>query len=185
MNKIFKNENSFLGKLEKLCWKLYSKEPIRFLFWGGINSLITILNSYWINALFIKCGWEVKAFASSSNEFMIKIGDKFDWPFIIAFIIGIPIAYTTHALFSFHQKWSFVRLLRYPLSSIPNFILQLFAIWLFDVVCGLNYYVYYILAAIFPLPIMFFINKFLVSPIKKKTKKSKIKQEEIQEGNYD
>ena len=98
------------------------------------------------------------------------IGNKFDWPFIIAFIIGIPIAYTTHALFSFKQKWSIVRLLRYPLSSIPNFILQLFAIWLLEVVLKVNPYLTYLLAAIFPLPIMFFVNKFLVSPIKNKTK---------------
>ena len=41
MNKIFKNENSFLGKIEKLFWKIYSIESMRFLFWGGINTLFT------------------------------------------------------------------------------------------------------------------------------------------------
>lgn len=170
MNKIFKNENSFFGKIEKFFWTCYSKEPLRFLFWGGINSLVTILNTYWIRAVFNACSWPIKAFENSSNEMLVIIGNKFDWPFIIAFIIGIPIAYTTHALFSFKQKWSIVRLLRYPLSSIPNFILQLFAIWLLEVVLNVNSYLTYLLAAIFPLPIMFFVNKFLVSPIKNKTK---------------
>ena len=170
MNKIFKNENSFFGRIEKFFWTCYSKEPLRFLFWGGINSLVTILNTYWIRALFNVCSWPIKAFENSSNEMLVIIGNKFDWPFIIAFIIGIPIAYTTHALFSFKQKWSIVRLLRYPLSSIPNFILQLFAIWLFEVVLAINPYITYVLAAIVPLPIMFFVNKFLVTPLKK-TKK--------------
>jgi putative flippase GtrA len=169
MNKIFKNENSFFGKIEKFFWACYSKEPLRFLFWGGINSLVTILNTYWIRAVFNACSWPIKAFENSTNEMLVIIGNKFDWPFIIAFIIGIPIAYTTHALFSFKQKWSIVRLLRYPLSSIPNFILQLFAIWLLEVVLSVNPYLTYLLAAIFPLPIMFFVNKFLVSPIKKKS----------------
>ena len=173
MNKIFKNENSFFGKIEKFFWTCYSKEPLRFLFWGGINSLITILNTYWIRAIFVACEWNIKAFENSSNEMLVIIGNKFDWPFIIAFLIGIPIAYTTHALFSFKQKWSLVRLLRYPLSSIPNFILQLFAIWLLEVVLQLNPYLVYFLAAIFPLPVMFFINKILVSPLKKK-KDSKV-----------
>ena len=172
MNKIFKNENSFLGKIEKFFWTCYSKEPLRFIFWGGINSLITIFNTYWIRAVFNACSWPIKAFESSANEMLIIIGNKFDWPFIIAFIIGIPIAYTTHTLFSFKQKWSFLRLLRYPLSSIPNFILQLFAIWLLEVVLGLNPFLVYLIAAIFPLPVMFFVNKVLVMPFKrKKTKK--------------
>ena len=168
MNKIFKNENSLLGKLEKFFWTCYSKEPLRFLFWGGINSLVTILNTYWIRAVFVLNSIPIKAFENSSNDILVIIGNKFDWPFIIAFIIGIPIAYTTHALFSFKQKWSFVRLLRYPLSSIPNFILQLFAIWLLEVVLHINPYLVYLLAAVFPLPVMFFVNKLLVSPLKKK-----------------
>ena len=168
MNKIFKNENSLLDKLEKFFWTCYSKEPLRFLFWGGINSLVTILNTYWIRAVFVLNSIPIKAFENSSNDILVIIGNKFDWPFIIAFIIGIPIAYTTHALFSFKQKWSIVRLLRYPLSSIPNFILQLFAIWLLEVVLNINPYLVYLLAAIFPLPVMIFVNKVLVSPLKKK-----------------
>ena len=118
----------------------------------------------------------IKAFEESSNEILVIIGNKFDWPFIIAFLIGIPIAYTTHTLFSFKQKWSLLRLLRYPLSSIPNFILQLFAIWLLEVVLMWNPYIVYLLAAIFPLPVMFFVNKLLVTPIKKKHENENVKK---------
>ena len=172
MNKIFKNEKSLFGRIEKFFWSCYSKEPLRFLFWGAINSLITIVNTYWIRAVFVACDWNIKAFEDSTEAILIIIGNKFDWPFIIAFCIGIPIAYTTHALFSFKQTWSWKRLARYPLSSIPNFILQLFAIWLLEVVLQLNPYLVYLLAAIFPLPVMFFINKILVSPLKKKVKEN-------------
>ena len=50
MNKLFKEE-SFLGKIERLFWKLYSKEPLRFIFWGGINTLITLVNTIVLNFL--------------------------------------------------------------------------------------------------------------------------------------
>jgi putative flippase GtrA len=157
MNKIFK-ENSLLGKIEKLFWSLYNKEPLRFIFWGGINTLITLINTIVLNFFLQSVSWETKL-----------LGRAVDIPFIICFFIGIPIAYTTHTLFTFKVKWSWKRLIRYPLSSIPNFILQLFAIWLLEVVLSVNPYLTYLLAAIFPLPIMFFVNKFLVSPIKKKS----------------
>lgn len=159
MNKVFK-ENSFLGKIEQLFWNLYNKEPLRFIFWGGINTLITLINTIILNLCFQSIDWSTKL-----------LGRTIDLPFIIAFIIGIPIAYTTHTIFTFKVKWSWKRLARYPLSSIPNFILQSGFIFLFGEVLSLNTYLVYILSAILPLPIMFFINKFLVEPIKIKSKK--------------
>lgn len=161
MNKIFK-ENSLLGKIEKLFWSLYNKEPLRFIFWGGINTLITLINTIVLNFFLQSVSWETKL-----------LGRAVDIPFIICFIIGIPIAYTTHTLFTFKVKWSWKRLIRYPLSSIPNFILQSGFIYLFGEIVNLDVNLVYVLSAVLPLPIMFFINKFLVEPIniskKKKT----------------
>ena len=155
MNKIFKKEESFLGKIESLFWKLYNKEPLRFIFWGGINTLITLINTCLLNFIFSQIDWSTKF-----------LGRTIDIPFIIAFIIGIPIAYSTHTIFTFKVKWSWGRLARYPLSSIPNFLLQSGFIYLFGVVLQLDEYLSYILSAILPLPIMFVINKFLINPIK-------------------
>lgn len=157
MNKIFKNEESFLGKLESLFWKLYNKEPLRFVFWGGINTLITLVNTILLNFIFSQVDW--------SSKFL---GRTIDIPFIIAFIIGIPIAYTTHTIFTFKVKWSWKRLARYPLSSIPNFLLQSGFIYLFGEVMSFDSNLTYILSAVLPLPIMFVINKFLINPIKTK-----------------
>ncbi len=160
MNKVFK-EGTFFGKIEAFFWKLYSKEPLRFIFWGGINTLITLINTMLLNLCFTQVEWSTKF-----------LGRTIDIPFIIAFIIGIPIAYTTHTIFTFKVRWSWKRLARYPLSSIPNFLLQSALIYVLGELCGLNSYVVYVLAAILPLPIMFFINKFLVEPIKIKRKKA-------------
>ena len=172
MNKIFKNENSFFGKIEKLFWKIYGIESMRFLFWGGINTLFTyILTQIFKYGIFDPLKWnETPFFANSSNAFLIEIGNKFNLPYIIAFVISIPFSYTTNALFAFKQEWKLVRLARYPLSSIPNFILNLLGIWLFYIIWGWPYFLATLLAAVVPLPVMFFVNKILVSPIKKKQK---------------
>ena len=165
MNKLFKEE-SFLGKIERLFWKLYSKEPLRFIFWGGINTLITLVNTIVLNFLLQSVEWQTKI-----------LGRAIDIPLIICFIFGIPIAYTTHTLFTFHVKWSWARLARYPLSSIPNFILQSGFIYLFGELLQIDIYLTYVISALLPLPIMFVINKFLVNPIKLKNKKEVVESE--------
>ena len=164
MNKLFK-EGSFLGKIEALFWKCYNNEPLRFVFWGGINTLITLVNTIILDLIFSEVDWSTKI-----------LGRVVDLPFILAFIIGIPIAYTTHTLFTFKTKWSWKRLCIFPLSSLPNFILQSGCIYLFDEIAKTNHYLTLVLSALLPLPIMFFINKFLVSPIKSIKKKEKVEE---------
>lgn len=175
MKRLF-NENSFLGKVESFIRKLYAKEAIRFLFWGAINTLFTYLLTQLVNyAIFVPNKLNpTPIFADSSEAILIEIGNKFSIPYIIAFVISIPVSYTTNALFAFKQEWKWVRLCRYPLSSIPNFIVNLFGIWLFNIVLSWPYFIATFIAAIIPLPVMFFINKFLVGPIKlnKKNKES-------------
>ena len=156
MNKIFKNEDSFLGKFEAFCWKLWEKEPIRFIFVGGLNTLIglvlTLLFRYLFDNVFY---WNPKV------DFL-----GMDIPNLISFIIGLPIAYTTQTLIAFRIKWAWVRFARYPLSSIPNLILQQGGISLFETILHIQEQISYILATIIALPIMFFIIRFLVRPIK-------------------
>ena len=174
-------EVSFFKKIKQLFLKCYSIEPLRFLFWGGINTMITYLFTQIIMyGIFEINKWNpTPIFANETNAILVEIGNKFSIPYIIAFVISIPISYTTNALFSFKQEWKFVRLLRYPLSSIPNFLLNLFGIWLFSIVLKWEYFVATFVAAILPLPIMFFVNRFLVSPIK--IKKDKVEKEKIEE----
>lgn len=170
MNKIFKNENSFFGKIEKFFWALYEKEPFRFLIAGGINTVLGIVASILFRLLFKAAGWDPKI----SFDFLEKIGlvaPNMDIPYLIAFVLLLPVAYTLQAFISFRTKWSFMRFLIYPISSIPNFICQELFIWLFEVVLKLPSSVSYFLAPICSLPIMFFIIRFLVKPLKKKTEK--------------
>jgi len=159
----FKNENSFFGKLETLIEKLWEKSFIRFVVVGGFNTLLGIIVTYLLRYTFDSLiGYNPK-WDFNIWIFMLQI----DLPGTIMFVGLLPVSYTTQALWAFRTKWSWKRLALYPLSSIPNFILQQGFIYLFETVLHVNPYVSYALAAILPIPIMFFIIRFLVKPNKK------------------
>lgn len=162
MNKIFKNESSLFGKIEKLFWTLYSKESFRFLIAGGINTVLGMVGAMLMRALFVSLNWNAKI------EIPVNFPlPNWDIPYLIVFVLLLPVAYTFQALIAFQTKWSLKRMLVYPVSSIPNFICQELFIWLFEGVIGLSANWSYFLSPICSLPIMFFIIRFLVKPKKK------------------
>jgi hypothetical protein len=55
----------------------------------------------------------------------------------------------------------------YPLSSIPNYLLQQGFILLFETVLGIPYIIAYGLAAILPIPLMYVVIKYLIGQTKK------------------
>ena len=162
MNKIFKNENSIFGKLEKFFWKLYEKESFRFLIAGGINTLLGLVCTIILRNIYLH-------FAEPAKWKILFT--EIDIPYLIIFIALLPVAYTIQVFIAFRTKWKWKRMAIYPLSSVPNFLLQQLFIWLFETVIGLNYNISYFLAPICALPLMFFIIKFLVQPVKGKLEK--------------
>ncbi len=171
--RFIKNERSFLGKSETLIRKLWEKSFIRFVVVGGFNTLLGILVTYALRYTFdVLIGYNPKW------DFLVWIfALQIDIPGLIMFIGLLPVSYTTQALWAFRTKWSWKRLALYPLSSIPNFILQQGFIYLFEIVLGIDPYISYALAAILPIPIMFFIIRLLVKP-KNKQAETPIKTQE-------
>ncbi|HAK05455.1 MAG TPA: hypothetical protein DCM23_01985 [Firmicutes bacterium] len=162
--RIFKNETSFFGKLETLIRTLWEKSFVRFVVVGGFNTLLGIIVTYILRYSFdVLIGYNPKW----DFVFLWFLNLQIDIPGLIMFVALLPVSYTTQAIWAFRTKWSLKRLAIYPLSSIPNFILQQGFIYLFEIVLGVNPYISYALAAILPIPIMFFIIRFLVKPNKK------------------
>ncbi len=160
--------------------KMWEKESIRFLFVGGVNTLVGIIVTWVLRAIFeqvninpevlvlyYKNGTGLTYKDLSEIEGAVEVL-YVDIPYLINFIALLPFSYTTQTLISFRTKWSFKRLLRYPLSSIPNLILTSIFICLFSGILGINPYISYVLAPVVALPAMFFIIRFLVKPIKGK-----------------
>ena len=172
--RIFHNEHSLFYKLESLFYQFWEKSFFRFLVIGGLNTLLGILVvsilrftfDHWI-------GYNPKW------DFAIWfLNVEIDLPNLIMFVSLMPVAYTTQTIWAFQSKWSWKRLLIYPLSSIPNFLLQQLFIFLFEAQLHVNPYISYVLASILPIPIMFFIVRFLVSNKKKDLPKEVTNTEE-------
>lgn len=165
--------------------QLWEKEAIRFIFVGGINTLAGILVTWLIRYLFTKWGWDTELFvvyyrhAEHLIYFRASTIDTTDTrllyvdiPYVINFIVLLPFAYTMQTKLAFRTPWSWGRFARYPISSIPNLILTSLFICLFAGVLGISAQWSYVLAPILALPIMFFIIRFLVKPIKKRKKQA-------------
>ncbi len=165
MNKrLFKDETSALGKLETLIRQLWEKAFFRFIIVGGFNTVLGIIVTSALRLMFdYLIGYNPKW--DFILLWFLKL--QIDLPGLIMFVALLPVAYTTQAIYAFRAKWSIKRLAIYPLSSIPNFILQQGFIYLFEIVLGVNPYISYTLAGILPIPIMFFIIRFLVKPKQK------------------
>jgi putative flippase GtrA len=158
-NRIFKNKKHMFAKLEKVFWQLWEKSFIRFIVIGGFNTLLGIIvvnllrwlfeNVFFINAKWVFTIWFLTL--------------EIDIPGVIMFVGLLPVAYTTQALWAFRSRWTLKRLAIYPLSSLPNFVMQQGFIYLFETVLGVPYWYSYVLATILPIPVMFFIIGFLVS----------------------
>jgi putative flippase GtrA len=92
---------------------------------------------------------------------------EFDVSNTIMFMLLFPVSYTLQAVLAFRQKWQWRRLVIYPLSSIPNYLLQQGFILLFETVLGIPYIIAYGLAAILPIPLMYVVIKYLIGQTKK------------------
>jgi putative flippase GtrA len=153
-NIVFKNKNSFLGKLENLAWKLWNYSFVRFIVVGGFNTLLGVLFTLIVRYFFddvvmVNPKWSI-------------LGLEGDWPVTLNYLLLFPIAYTTQAIFSFRTSWSVSRLFLYPLSTIPNYLINLGFTYIFETLLGLPIAVAYALSAILPIPIMFIIIRLLV-----------------------
>lgn len=173
-------KEGFFYKITVFVKSMWEKESIRFLFVGGINTLVGIIVTWILRAIFeqVNINPEVlvlyyeKSVGLTYKDLSNLQGAVevlyVDIPYLINFIALLPFAYTTQTLISFRTKWSLKRFIRYPLSSIPNLLLTSILICLFSGVIGINPYISYVLAPIVALPAMFFIIRFLVKPIKGK-----------------
>jgi putative flippase GtrA len=147
----FKKETTLGFKLESLYWRLWKQSFFRFLVVGGLNTALGYLFT-----LGLRFG-----FFSEAPKFFI-FGLEIDIANTINFIVLLPLAYTLQTLFVFQSPWSWKRLSVYPLSTIPNYLLNQGFILLFETIVGITPFISYALAAMFPIPIMFIVIRLLV-----------------------
>ena len=157
-NVFFKKETTLGFKLETIYWRLWQQSFFRFLVVGGINTVLGYLLTLVLRFAF---------FSEEPKWILISTILEFDVSNTVMFMVLFPVSYTLQAVFAFRQPWQWRRLLVYPVSSIPNYLLQQGFILLFETSLSIPPVVTYGLAAILPIPIMYFIVKFLIGHNKK------------------
>ena len=149
---IFKKEGTQLNRLEARAWSLLDHSFIRFLLAGGLNTALgygtTLLLRY---TVFV-----------NEPKWMLPFGFELDGANTVMFLLLFPVSYTIQALFAFRTTWSWKRLFLYPLSSIPNYVIQQSFIFIFESVLMVPPEISYALSAIAAIPIMYVIIKLLV-----------------------
>ncbi len=124
----------------------FSREFITFIIIGVINTFSTTI------------------FASVLNNFNIfntKFALTFNISFIIGYILGLCVSFLLNCHFTFKEKPTLRKALKFPLSYIPNFIIQYILVWIFALL-SLPKTMAYLFAAALGVPITFLIMKFCV-----------------------
>ena len=128
-----------MNGLIKIKQILFSKQFICFLIIGCINSLSGIVFSW----LYSNILGPILAF-------------------IPGYITGIVVSYFLNSIFTFKDAFSVDKFIKFSISTIPNFLIQLVTVFIIVNLWGQNKLVAYILAAIIGVPVTFIILKLFV-----------------------
>jgi putative flippase GtrA len=79
--------------------------------------------------------------------------------FLPGYISGLLISYILNSFITFKEELSFQKLIKFTVSSIPNFIIQYIVVIICNIM-GLNKLFAYMLAAIIGIPVTFLLLKF-------------------------
>jgi len=130
--------------IEKLKDTFFSKQFIIFVLIGIVNTFNGTIFSY-IYSSFL-----------SANV-----------AFLPGYISGLLISYILNSLITFKEKLSFQKLIKFAISSIPNFIIQ-YIVVIICTMMGVHKLFAYMLAAIIGVPITFLFMKFFAFSEKNK-----------------
>jgi putative flippase GtrA len=122
--------------VKKLKESFLSKQFVIFIIIGVINTFNGTIFSY--------------IFSNFSNA---------NAAFLPGYILGMVISYILNSFITFREKPSFQKLIKFSISSIPNFIIQYVVVIICNLL-GLHKLFAYMLAAIIGVPVTFLLMKF-------------------------
>lgn len=125
---------------KSLLKEFLSRDFITFLFIGAINAFNGVWIAY-VYSLFI------------TNEIIA---------YILGFLTSLCIAYILNSVLNFKAKLSFNKFMKFALSNIPNFIIQVTSVVVLIRILEIPKLFSYMVSAIIAVPITFILVKFSV-----------------------
>lgn len=133
-----------IESLKKIILNFKSAEFLKFIIVGFINTLNSIVISYFISAF-------------------VKIDFFIDVPFVCGYICSLLIGYVLNCFFTFKSKSSVKTFFKYIVSYIPNFLIQVFFVSIMaeilNITDGLPRLILYAISAVVGLLITFLCLK--------------------------
>ena len=150
MQKFLDSISKLLGKflpaaIMKLVDKFLTVEFIKFLIIGVINTLSTAAIATLLD--------KIAAALAIDGEFLAKTNATF----IIGYILSMVISFLLNTYFTFKEKPTLIKALKFPLSYIPNFLVQYAVVH----ILGSNT-ISYIIAAVIGIPVTFLTMRIFV-----------------------
>lgn len=140
---------------ETLVHKLrqfFTVEFITFLIIGVVNTLSTAVISTLLDFI-------TKHIAVL---YACKLIEKLRLTFITGYILSMLISFFLNCRFTFHEKPTLSKLIRFPVSYIPNFIIQYIVVWFFTAVIPIHSTAAYLAAAVIGIPVTFITMRIFV-----------------------
>lgn len=127
------------GFVKSFIKMVFSREFLSFAFIGVINTLDSILFSYWYSLII-----------------------NANLAFAAGYVSSLVISYLLNTFLTFKDKLGFIKFLKFASSYIPNFIIQNVIVFIVYNILGLSEVIAYILAGIIGVPVTFLMMKLFV-----------------------
>ena len=134
-----------MEQIEKIKQLFLSKQFIIFIVIGVINTISSAVFSSFYSIIF----GSVEAF-------------------IPGYTTGILVSYTLNTIFTFKDQFELKKLIKFAISTIPNFLIQFIIVYIGVDILGINNIICYGIAAIIGVPATFVILKLFVYSHKEK-----------------
>lgn len=128
-----------MGYMKQLKKVFFNKQFIIFIIIGGINTLSSIIFS----SIYTLLLGEVQSFG-------------------LGYVTGVIVSYTLNTLFTFKDTFALSKLIKFAISTIPNFLIQFIIVYIGIRLLHIHHIICYGIAAILGIPVTFLILKLFV-----------------------
>ena len=139
----------FFSFIKKVITWVFKSELGRFLLAGGINTLMGGIIIPLVVRNFLNLGT------------ISLVGITLDLPLSLGYLLWFTFAYFIQIKLVFNSTFELKRYLIYPLSQIPNYLINSLFLFLFSDTLRLPPFIAYPLAALLAVPIMFVIVRLI------------------------
>lgn len=139
-------------KLAPAVKQFFSVAFFTFVAVGVVNTLSTAVISSLLDMI-------VDTFFEASGTEIIT---KLRLTFVIGYLLSMLISFFLNCRFTFREKPTLAKLIRFPVSYIPNFVIQYVTVWFFTSIVPIHPTVSYLIAAIIGIPVTFVTMKIFV-----------------------